>query len=110
VIYIDALMNSAKSISLDKFGERYDSEIVAAIYTEPSEEFDGLVRTYLWKETGAQKGDNIYVMYRYKGSSYQEMAAVVDDDGMVRFTLEDTLIGTEFVLVRVNIESKHLPS
>lgn len=42
---IDALMNSAKSISLDKFGERYDSEIVAAIYTEPPEEFDGLVRT-----------------------------------------------------------------
>ena len=107
---IDALMNSAKSISLDKFGERYDSEIVAAIYTEPPEEFDGLVRTYLWKETGAQKGDNIYVMYRDKGSSYQEMAAVVDDDGTVRFTLEDALIGTEFVLVRVHIESKHLPS
>jgi hypothetical protein len=107
---IDALMNSAKSISLDKFGERYDSEIVAAIYTEPPEEFDGLVRTYLWKETGAQKGDNIYVMYRDKGLSYQEMAAVVDDDGTVRFTLEDALIGTEFVLVRVNIESKHLPS
>ncbi len=107
---IDALMNSAKSISLDKFGERYDSEIVAAIYTEPPGEFDGLVRTYLWKETGAQKGDNIYVMYRDKGSSYQEMAAVVDDDGTVRFTLEDVLIGTEFVLVRVNIESKHLPS
>lgn len=107
---IDALMNSAKSISLDKFGERYDSEIVAAIYTEPPEEFDGLVRTYLWKETGAQKGDNIYVMYRDKGLSYQEMAAVVDDDGTVRFTLEDALVGTEFVLVRVNIESKHLPS
>ncbi len=107
---IDDLMNSAKSISLDKFGERYDSEIVAAIYTEPPEEFDGLVRTYLWKETGAQKGDNIYVMYRDKGSSYQEMAAVVDDDGTVRFTLEDALIGTEFVLVRVHIESKHLPS
>ena len=107
---IDALMNSAKSISLDKFGERYDSEIVAAIYTEPPEEFDGLVRTYLWKETGAQKGDNIYVMYRDTGSSYQEMAAVVDDDGTVRFTLEDALIGTEFVLVRVNIESKHLSS
>lgn len=106
---IDALMNSAKSISLDKFGERYDSEIVAAIYTEPPEEFDGLVRTYLWKETGAQKGDNIYVMYRDKGLSYQEMAAVVDDDGTVRFTLEDALVGTEFVLVRVNIESKHLP-
>ena len=107
---IDALMNSAKSISLDKFGERYDSEIVAAIYTEPPEEFDGLVRTYLWKETGAQKGDNIYVMYRDKGLAYQEMAAVVDDDGTVRFTLEDALVGTEFVLVRVNIESKHLPS
>ncbi len=41
---------------------------------------------------------------------YQEMAAVVDDDGTVRFTLEDALVGTEFVLVRVNIESKHLPS
>jgi hypothetical protein len=49
-------------------------------------------------------------MYRDKGLSYQEMAAVVDDDGTVRFTLEDALIGTEFVLVRVNIESKHLPS
>lgn len=34
-----------------KNSERYDSEIVAAIYTEPPEEFDGLVRTYLWKET-----------------------------------------------------------
>ena len=73
-------------------------------------EVESLIRGYFFDTTGAQKGDNIYVMYRDKGLSYQEMAAVVDDDGTVRFTLEDALVGTEFVLVRVNIESKHLPS
>jgi hypothetical protein len=110
---IDALMNAARTISLKKYGNMYDSEIVAAVYTNPPEEFDGQVRTYLWKETGAKKGDNIYVMYRDKDSIYREMSAVVDvdddedddDEGTVRFTLEDALTGTEFVLVRVNIES-----
>ena len=103
---IDALMNSARDITLKKFGDRYDSEIVAAVYTNPPENFDGLVRTYLWKETDTEYLDNIYVMYRDKGSSYEEMAAIVDEDGTVRFTLEDALIGTEFALVRVNIEDK----
>jgi hypothetical protein len=96
-------MNSAKDITLRKFGDRYDSEIVAAVYTNPPEGFDGLVRTYLWKQTDTKYKDNIYVMYRDNGSDYREMAAIVDEDGTVRFTLEDTLIGTEFVLVRVNI-------
>ncbi|SDB07103.1 biotin/lipoyl-binding protein [Butyrivibrio sp. INlla16] len=101
---IDPLMNSAKNITLDKFGERYDSEVVAAVYTEPPEDFDGEVRTYLWRNTDTSINDNIYVMYRNSGSGYKEMAAVVDDDGTVRFTLEDALTGTEFALIRVNIE------
>ena len=107
---IDALMDSARTISLKKYGNMYDSEIVAAVYTNPPEEYDGQVRIYLWKETGAKKGDNIYVMYRNTDSTYRRMAAVVDRDGTVRFTLEDALTGTEFVLVRVNIESTQLPS
>ena len=107
---IDALMDSAGTISLKKYGNMYDSEIVAAVYTNPPEEYDGQVRIYLWKETGAKKGDNIYVMYRNTDFTYRRMAAVVDRDGTVRFTLEDALAGTEFVLVRVNIESTQLPS
>ncbi|MCR4739385.1 MAG: hypothetical protein K5886_03885 [Lachnospiraceae bacterium] len=103
---IGALMNSAREITLKKFGDRYDSEIVAAVYTDPPADFDGQVRTYLWRETGTDQKDNIYVMYRDKGSEYREMAAVTDEDGTVRFTLEDTLIGTEFALVRVNIEER----
>ncbi|MCR5734300.1 MAG: hypothetical protein K6G22_06840, partial [Lachnospiraceae bacterium] len=101
---VDALMSSARDITLEKFGDRYDSEILAAVYTDPPEGFDGKVRTYLWRDTTAGKLDNIYVMYRDKGSQYSEMAAVTDDDGTVRFTLEDALTGTEFALVRVNIE------
>ncbi|WP_408072539.1 hypothetical protein [Butyrivibrio sp. JL13D10] len=42
-------------------------------------------------------------MYRDSGTGYSEMAAVVDEDGTVRFTLEDALIGSEFALVRVTI-------
>ena len=101
---IDTLMSSARDITLKKFGNRYNSEIVAAVYTNPPEGFDGKVRTYLWRQTDTQYLDNIYVMYRDKGMDYKEMAAVVDEDGTVRFTLEDALIGTEFALVRVTIE------
>ncbi len=101
---IDVLMNSAKDITNRKFGERYDSEIVAAVNTQPPADFDGKVRTYLWKETDTQYNDNIYIMYSDKGSDYKETAAIVDEDGTVRFTLEDDLTGTQFVLVRVTIE------
>ncbi len=101
---IDTLMNSAKDITNRKFGERYDSEIVAAVNTQPPADFDGKVRTYLWKETDTQHNDNIYIMYSDKGSDYKEVAAIADEDGTVRFTLEDDLIGTQFVLVRVTIE------
>ena len=101
---IDTLMNSARDITLKKFGNRYDSEIVAAVYTNPPEGFDGQVRTYLWRQTDTQYQDNVYVMYRDNGMDYKEMAAVADEDGTVRFTLEDALVGTEFALVRVRIE------
>lgn len=100
---MELIKDTANDITFTKFGERYDSRIIAAVYTQPPKGFDGLVRTYLWKETGAKHGDNVYVMYRDKGSDINEMAAVVDEDGIVRFTLEDALIGTEFALVKVTI-------
>lgn len=101
---VDALMEKVKIITDKKFGERYDSQIIAAVTTTPPEGFDGLVRTYLWKNTGAENGDNLYILYRTVNSEYEEMAAVADEDGVVRFTLEDALLGSEFALVKVVME------
>ncbi|MCQ2536336.1 MAG: hypothetical protein MJ110_05130 [Lachnospiraceae bacterium] len=53
----------ANEFTLDKFGKKYNTEILTVKRIYQPTDFDNLKRTYLWRYTGAEYKDNIYLLY-----------------------------------------------
>lgn len=96
----DALEFTAK-----KFGDRYDTEIIAAVDVKMPAEYEDGTRTYLWRNTGGVYKDNIYLLYATNAASeYTWVTGVVDIDESIRFTVADPGSMVRLAAVRVKIE------
>ena len=101
----EAFMDDALDFTEKKFGDRYETEIIAAVeVTMPSGFADG-TRTYLWRNTGGKYKDNIYLLYATNFTDeYIWVTGVVDIDESIRFTVDDPGRMVRLAAVRVNIE------
>lgn len=97
------IMPVIRDIVDEKYGAGYDANIIAAVNTVAPSGFDGSVRTYLWKETDAGQDDNLFVLYKDTSGIYSQVAAVVDEENTVIFTIDDAVVGSDFALVKVII-------
>ncbi len=92
-----------------KFGDRYENEILSTkkVSFEDNEGnlIDMGVRTYIWKDTGAQFKDNVYIIYTSNDKQpqydYDWVAARVGHDGSLTFTINHLEPGALITAVRV---------
>lgn len=88
-----------------KFGDRYDTEIIAAVDVTMPTGFEDGTRTYLWRNTGGRYKDNIYLLYATSYTSeYTWVTGVVDIDESIRFTVDDPGRMVRLAAVRVKID------
>lgn len=93
---------SADEITQWKFGNEYGAEILCVKNVTAPEGFTDGVRTYLWYNTDAHWGDNLFIIYDHDGKE-QTVTPVCDPEGTLTFTLDNLGSSNRFALVRVNI-------
>lgn len=100
----EAFLDDAYEFTLKKFGDRYGTEILAAVDVTMPNEYESGTRTYLWRNTGGAFKDNVYLLYaRNYNSEYEWCAGVVDIDESIRFTISDPGSIVRLAAVRVKI-------
>lgn len=92
----------AEEYTLNRYGEHYTAELIAYKSVTAPEGFSDGNRTYLWKRTGAKYKDNLFLYY-YENGERKFVVPIVDNDGTVRFTIDELGMSNEFGLVRVMI-------
>ncbi len=105
------VLNKALQFSNDKFGDRYETEILAVVDVTMPEDYSDGPRTYLWRNTGAEFKDNIYLLYlTEENDDYKWETGVLDiyDDveekyEALRFTIPGTGRLVRIAAVRVTI-------
>lgn len=89
-----------------KFGKHYDTEILTVKRVIQPENFDNVKRTYLWRYTGAEFKDNIYLLYEIDGKKPKWVLPIVDPDGVLKFTINKLEDRDIVAVVRVKIKDK----
>lgn len=96
--------DKAEAFTLKKFGDRYDTEILTVKRVYEPEDFNNINRTYLWRYTGAQFKDNIYLLYNIDGKEEAWATPIVDEDDVIKFTLDELPDNDVLAVVRVKIK------
>lgn len=94
----------AKEFTDKKFGKHYDTEILTVKRVIQPENFDNVKRTYLWRYTGAEFKDNIYLLYEVDGKKPKWVSPIVDPDGVLKFTINKFEDRDIVAVVRVKIK------
>lgn len=98
---VDRYQEKAAMMVADKFGERYNCEVLRGISVNTLPEWSDGVRTYLWSHTGAAKLDTVYIICETDMEKAQMVAAVVDENGVLRFTYPAIGNITRMIAVRI---------
>lgn len=114
VLSQEDVLAEAVDFSARKFGDRYDVEVLAVVDVTMPDDFAEGPRTYMWRNTGAQFKDNVYVMYMHDGKSdYHWSTAVLDmyDDmeqqyEVLRFSIPGTGRLDRIAAIRVKIKEE----
>ncbi len=99
----DSAMDRAIAITADKFGDRYTPEVICVRDVSVPNGFVDGVRTYLWYDTGVQKGDNLFIIYEMNGQE-RIVTPIANYEGTLRFTIDKLGAVNRFALVRVTVE------
>lgn len=94
----------AKEFTYKKFGELYDTEILTVKRVMEPEGFNNIDRTYLWRYTGAENKDNIYLIYNVNGQAHEWATPIVDEDGVLKFTIDKLKDKDIVAVVRVKLK------
>ena len=94
----------AEKFTDKKFGDRYDTEILTVKRVLEPENFNNDKRTYLWRYTGAEYKDNIYLLYNINGDKHEWATPIVDEDGVLKFTMDKLENNDVVAVVRVKIK------
>lgn len=92
-----------KQYVTNKFGDRYKYEVLTSKKTAFSDGFDNVNRTYLWENTGAKKKDNIVILYKMNDKKISAITPIVDEDGVLKFTMPELMQGEILTVVRVKV-------
>jgi len=90
-----------KDFVLNKYGDRYKFEILTMKKASTVSGFDNNNRTYLWKDTGAKEKDNIVIVYNLDEKKNSYITPIVDEDGILKFTIPELDNGEALAVVRV---------
>lgn len=116
----DDVVDGALKYSEDKFGDRYYAGILSVVNVRPLENFEPGEHTYLWKNSGAEFRDNIYLVYKVQDDdTYYYVTGVYDDElhntgdnGYLRFTIDSdkpiVKLGAMKAIIMDNREEKEL--
>lgn len=102
----DKYQQDAEDFTDRKFGDLYETEILTVKRVLEPADFDNIKRTYLWRYTGAEYKDNIYLLYNIGGSKPDWATPIVDEDGVLKFTIDELDSYDVVAVVRVKIKEK----
>lgn len=102
----DKYQQDAEDFTDRKFGDLYETEILTVKRVLEPDDFDNIKRTYLWRYTGAEYKDNIYLLYNIGGSKPDWATPIVDEDGVLKFTIDELDSYDVVAVVRVKIKEK----
>lgn len=94
----------AEAFTFKKFGKKYETEILTVKRIFEPEDFNNKKRTYLWRYTGALDKDNIYLLYSIDGKKELWATPIVDEDGVLKFTIDELKDNDVVAVVRVKIK------
>lgn len=94
----------AKKFTDKKFGDRYETEILTVKKIIQPKGFNNINRTYLWRYTGAEYKDNIYLIYNVDEDTQDIVTPIVDEDGVIKFTIDNLKDNDIAAVVRVKIK------
>ncbi|MDO4188729.1 MAG: hypothetical protein Q4D29_07035 [Lachnospiraceae bacterium] len=100
----DKYYEYAEAFTDKKFGDHYDTKILTVKRVLEPEEFDNVKRTYLWRYTGAEYNDNIYLLYNINNNKTDCVTPIVDEDGVLKFTIDELPDNDVVAVVRVKIK------
>lgn len=100
----DNYLAAAEKFTDKKFGDRYVTEILTVKRVLEPDDFNAKKRTYLWRYTGAEYKDNIYLLYDMSDSKPKYVTPIVDEDGVLKFTIDKLENNDVVAVVRVKIK------
>ena len=98
---VELYQEEAAAMVADKFGERYSCEVLRVISVNTLPEWKDGVRTYLWSHTGALAKDTVYIICETDTNKAKMVAAVADENGVLRFTYPAIGNTTRMIAVRI---------
>lgn len=99
----DNYLKIAQNFTDKKFGKKYDTEILTVKRVLEPSDFNNKKRTYLWRYTGAEYKDNIYLLYGIDDKKPKYVTPIVDEDGVLKFTIDKLEDNDVVAVVRVKI-------
>lgn len=102
----DKYQKDAEDFTDRKFGDLYETEILTVKRVLEPDDFDNIKRTYLWRYTGAEYKDNIYLLYNIGGKKPDWTTPIVDEDGVLKFTIDELDNYDVVAVVRVKIKEQ----
>lgn len=97
---------TAEEAVSERFGDRYTAEILRILLTDPPQEWEDGARTCLWARTGAEKGDMVYIICETDLQGSSMIAATVDENNVLRFTVPAVLNDTRLTAVRIRLNGE----
>lgn len=101
----DKYLAIAENFTDKKFGKKYDTEILTVKRVLEPDDFNNKKRTYLWRYTGAEYKDNIYLLYGINDNKPEYVTPIVDEDGVLKFTINKLENNDVVAVVRVKIKN-----
>ncbi len=101
---INKYQTIAEDFTAKKFGHLYETEILTVKKVIEPQNFDNRKRTYLWRYTGAEFKENIYLLYDINDKKPKWVSPIVDMDGVLKFTLDELKDKDVVAVVRVKIK------
>lgn len=90
----------------ERFGDRYQAEILKVLLADPPQDWEDGARTCLWTGTGAEKGDMVYIICEADLQESGLIAAAVDENNVLRFTVPAVSDHTRLMAVRISLIEK----
>lgn len=101
---LEKYFSDAEKFTDKKFGDRYETELLTVKRILQPGEFNNKKRTYLWRYTGAEYKDNIYLLYDIGDDKTDYVTPIVDEDGVLKFTIDELRHDDVVAVVRVKIK------
>ena len=107
-VILDGAEEMAKQFTENKFGTRYQNEILAVKQVNAGAKFAESSHTFLMKNTGAKFKDNVYILYGSPNGfahgsgipGFDWVTCFVDEAGTLRFTIPSFHSSDYFIVVK----------